>query len=84
MMAEKYGVLVDETVLEQIIHIIQSHHGQYGEIKPQTVEAWTVHFADNMSAMLHEVNDDISKIGPGDTGWGENSGGPVFRPGPRI
>ena len=84
MMAEKFGHLIDGTVLEQIIHIIQSHHGQYGEIKPQTIEAWTVHFADNMSAMLHEVNDDISKIGPGDTGWGENSGGPVFRPGPRI
>ena len=80
-MTERYRDLVDESVYEQILHIIQSHHGPYGEIKPQTIEAWTVHFADNMSATIHEVSDDISKIGPGDTGWGENVGGPVFRPG---
>jgi 3'-5' exoribonuclease len=82
-MMEKYRTCVDESVFEQIIHIIQSHHGPYGEIKPQTIEAWTVHFADNMSATLHEVSDDISRIGFGDTGWGEKIGGHVFRPNPR-
>jgi len=83
MMIEEYREMIEEPVMEHILHIIQSHHGHYGEIKPQTIEAWTVHFADNMSAMLHEVSDDISNINPGDTGWGENSGGPVFKPRPR-
>lgn len=82
-MMEKYRDSVDGPVFEQILHIIQSHHGPYGEIKPQTIEAWTVHFADNMSATLHEVSDDISRIGFGDTGWGESVGGPVFKPKPR-
>lgn len=79
MITEKYSDLIDEHLLKEILHIIQSHHGQYGEIKPQTIEAWTVHFADNMSAMLHEVSDDISGIGPGDSSWGEMSGSLVYR-----
>lgn len=82
-MAERYRSSIEEPVFEHILHIIQSHHGPYGEIKPQTIEAWTVHFADNMSATLHEVGDDILRLGLGDTGWGEKSGGPVFRPKPR-
>lgn len=79
-MMEEYRDKVDEGTYRQILHIIQSHHGQYGEIKPQTIEAWTVHFADNTSATLHEVSDDMAGIGPGESGWGERIKGPVFRP----
>ncbi|MBN1431710.1 MAG: HD domain-containing protein [Methanomicrobiaceae archaeon] len=79
-MVERHRDKLENGVFEQILHIIQSHHGQYGEIKPQTIEAWAVHFADNMSATLHEVSEDIERIGFGESGWGDKSGGPVFRP----
>ncbi|BDU49900.1 HD domain-containing protein [Haliovirga abyssi] len=40
---------------DHIIHIVASHHGRWGRIKPQTKEAHIVHEADKYSAMYHRI-----------------------------
>jgi len=70
---------VDEQDLSHLLHIVQTHHGEYGDPKPQTVEAWAVHMADNTSALLHEVAADIEETTPGDSRFGSRCKGPVFR-----
>ena len=37
----------------EIIHIVTSHHGQYGPIRPKTVEALICHLADLMDSRLN-------------------------------
>ena len=70
---------VDGQDLSHLLHIVQTHHGIYGDPKPQTVEAWAVHQADNTSAILHEVAADVEDTGPGEGRFGARSKGPVFR-----
>lgn len=70
---------VDEQDLSHLLHIVQTHHGEYGDPKPQTVEAWAVHMADNTSALLHEVAADIEDTVPGEGRFGPKCKGPVFR-----
>lgn len=70
---------VDEQDLSHLLHIVQTHHGEYGDPKPQTVEAWAVHMADNTSAILHEAASDIEDTIPGEGRFGPNVKGPVFR-----
>ncbi|WAI02057.1 HD domain-containing protein [Methanogenium organophilum] len=65
--------------LSHLLHIVQTHHGEHGDPKPQTVEAWTVHMADNTSALLHEVASDIEDTVPGEGRFGPKVKGPVFR-----
>lgn len=42
-------------IIEHIIHIVASHHGRWGKIKPATKEANIVHEADKYSAMYHRI-----------------------------
>ncbi len=70
---------VDEQDLSHLLHIVQTHHGPYGDPKPQTVEAWAVHQADNTSAILHEVASDVKDTRPGEGRFGTRSKGPVYR-----
>ena len=37
----------------QLIHIVTAHYGNYGPIKPRTVEALVVHLADNVDSQLN-------------------------------
>ncbi|MCW4018503.1 MAG: HDIG domain-containing protein [Candidatus Bathyarchaeota archaeon] len=37
----------------ELIHIVASHYGSYGSIKPRTVEALVVHLADNVDSQLN-------------------------------
>ncbi|MBP2134557.1 3'-5' exoribonuclease [Methanomicrobium sp. W14] len=74
----RYTSFVDDNTYQELLHIIQSHHGEYGEIRPQTPEAWAVHFADNTSAMLHEVSEDLKTAKKGEILWGKRSEGMVF------
>jgi putative nucleotidyltransferase with HDIG domain len=37
----------------EVIHIVTSHHGQYGPIRPKTVEALICHLADLMDSRLN-------------------------------
>jgi len=76
-MAQESGV-VDQD-LSHLLHIVQTHHGIYGDPKPQTVEAWAVHQADNTSAILHEVAADVEDTAPGESRFGSRLKGPVFR-----
>lgn len=62
-----------------LLHILQSHHGEYAEVRPHSAEAWAVHFGDNASATLHEVDEDLRETAPGEVLKGRRSGGLVFR-----
>ncbi|MDO9539764.1 MAG: HD domain-containing protein [Methanocalculus sp.] len=71
---------LDDATYLHLLHIIQSHHGEYGDVMPRTSEAWAVHLADLSSATLREVADDIAPLGPGEGKWkGEKSGKAVYR-----
>lgn len=37
----------------EVVHIVTSHHGQYGPIRPRTVEALVCHLADFMDSRLN-------------------------------
>lgn len=53
---EEYTKLkIKKDVKEDIYHIVASHHGNWGKIKPQTREARIVHEADKYSAMYHRI-----------------------------
>ncbi|KUG20627.1 MAG: HD domain-containing protein [Methanomicrobiaceae archaeon] len=76
----RYRTSIDPAAFCHLLHIVQSHHGPYGEVLPQTPEAWAVHFADNASARIREVSDDIEQLAPGEGTWrGSRSGDPVYR-----
>ncbi|GAB7014743.1 HD domain-containing protein [Methanogenium cariaci] len=70
---------VDGQDLSHLLHIVQTHHGIYSDPKPQTVEAWAVHQADNTSALLHEVASDVEDTHPGEGRFGSRLKGPVYR-----
>ena len=42
MFIDEYKSLISESQLLQLRHIIQSHHGIYGDVVPLTAEAWLV------------------------------------------
>jgi 3'-5' exoribonuclease len=65
------GVEVDKQVLDSIMHIIISHHGQYefGSPKlPMTAEAFLVSLLDNIDAKINQVTERIENE-PGETNW---------------
>lgn len=62
-----------------LLHILQSHHGEHGEVRPHTPEAWAVHFGDNASATIHETAEDLREASSGEVVKGRRLGGPVFR-----
>jgi 3'-5' exoribonuclease len=65
----KFRKYTDKDTFYHLLHIIQSHHGPYGDVLPQSTEAWTVHHADNISAMLNEVSSTLKDIKEGEFGW---------------
>lgn len=75
MYLSRYRTFTDEETFRELLHIVQSHHGEHGETLPQTPEAWAVHFADNISAKLHEVDEDLKSVKPGESvrGWRSDS-----------
>lgn len=75
----RYRAFVDEGTYLELLHIIQSHHGEHGETRPQTPEAWIVHFADNISATLHEISEDLKPAERGELLWGKRMDGFVFK-----
>ena len=46
---------IKEETLDLILHIVASHHGRWGKIKPETKEARFVYEADKYSAMYHRI-----------------------------
>ncbi|PKL49671.1 MAG: CMP-binding protein [Planctomycetes bacterium HGW-Planctomycetes-1] len=68
---EKAGQEVDKEILENLEHIILSHHGQYefGSPKlPMTAEAFLISFLDNIDAKINQVTDKIDSE-PGESNW---------------
>lgn len=58
---DQYKYLLNENQILQLRHIVQSHHGSYGDVIPLTVEAWIVHQADSASAFLRSIVDDLEE-----------------------
>lgn len=57
---------MDELKLQLLRHIILSHHGkkEFGStVTPKTMEAWIVHFADNMDATAECIRQESRKAG---------------------
>lgn len=75
----RHSAGVDPSRFAHILHIVMSHHGPYGEVKPRTPEAWTVHFADNASAFLRAACDDVEDLAPGEGKQGARCREPVYR-----
>ena len=65
MFIEEYKSLISESQLLQLRHIIQSHHGIYGDVVPLTAEAWLVNQADGASSMLRRIVDDLAETPKG-------------------
>jgi 3'-5' exoribonuclease len=65
------GMPVDQEILDNLIHIIVSHHGQYdyGSPKlPAIPEAFMVNYIDNLDAKMNQTAALIEND-PGDTNW---------------
>ena len=76
----RHSAGVDSSRFDHVLHILMAHHGPHGEIQPRTPEAWAVHFADNASASLRSVCDDVADLAPGEGRYqGALTGEPVYR-----
>ncbi len=65
------GIAFDQDVLDSLLHIMISHHGQYefGSPKlPATAEAFMVNYIDDLDAKMNQVTNLIDND-PGDTDW---------------
>lgn len=63
---EATGLKIKADIVKNICHIVISHHGRWGKVRPSTREASIVHKADVYSAKYHRINpigaDDILKL----------------------
>ena len=73
MYIEEYTSLLTDSQILQIRHIIQSHHGIYGDVVPLTAEAWLVNEADGASSRLRSIVDDLEAIPAGQKKKGVHS-----------
>ena len=58
--------------LNQLMHIILSHHGQYefgSPVLPATAEAVMIHYLDNIDAKLNGLQQALESALPGDGNW---------------
>jgi 23S rRNA maturation-related 3'-5' exoribonuclease YhaM len=53
---EATNLKLQDEIKKNIAHIVISHHGKWGKIKPSTKEANIVHKADVYSAKYHRIN----------------------------
>ena len=70
--AQVLGVEFPQKTLDQLIHIILSHHGQYefgSPVLPATAEALAVHYLDNLDAKLNALHGALAGLGPEDGNW---------------
>ncbi|HJJ43844.1 MAG TPA: HD domain-containing protein [Methanocorpusculum sp.] len=65
MYIDEYKHILSDAQLLQLRHIIQSHHGSYGDVIPLTIEAWLVHKADSDSSLLRSIIDDLAETPTG-------------------
>lgn len=65
MYVDEYKYLLTDSQLLHLRHIIQSHHGVYGDVEPLTAEAWLVNEADGASSRLRSIVDDLDETPAG-------------------
>jgi len=56
LIEKQVGYTLIKEVRENIAHIVQSHHGKWGKVQPETEEANIVYLADMESAKYHRIN----------------------------
>lgn len=56
LMEQESGYKLIDTVKQNIAHIVESHHGKWGKVQPETEEANLVYVADMESAKYHRIN----------------------------
>jgi 3'-5' exoribonuclease len=69
--AAQLSTPLEKSVLDSLLHIIVSHHGQYefGSPKlPATAEAFMVNYIDDLDAKMNQITNLIDND-PGDTNW---------------
>ncbi|RKY08983.1 MAG: CMP-binding protein [Planctomycetota bacterium] len=65
------GTPIDQDVLDNLLHIVVSHHGsgEFGSPKtPATAEAFMISYIDNLDAKMNQVTNLIDND-PGNTNW---------------
>ncbi len=53
LIEKESGYKLIDSVKENIAHIVESHHGKWGKVQPETEEANLVYIADMESAKYH-------------------------------
>ena len=56
LIEKESGYKLIDSVKENIAHIVESHHGKWGKVQPETEEANLVYIADMESAKYHRIN----------------------------
>nr|WP_048058002.1 HDIG domain-containing metalloprotein [Methanothermococcus okinawensis] len=64
----------------ELIKIVASHHGEYGAMKPDSIEGWLLHYADNIDASLNDIAIRICQARARDMGIDENEIYKAFTP----
>ena len=70
--AKALGSDFPKQTLDQLMHIILSHHGQYeygSPVLPATAEALVVHYLDNLDAKLNALQQAADSALPNDGNW---------------
>ena len=70
--AKPLGGEFPQDTLNQLMHIILSHHGQYefgSPVLPATAEALTVHYLDNLDAKLNGLQNALDGLVPDSGNW---------------
>ena len=63
---------LEEHLAHHLKHLILSHHGQYDYGSPRlpaTMEAFALHYADNLDAKLNQTRGALSHVSEGESGW---------------
>lgn len=66
-MVMEYAKKIDnfpKNILDEILHMIASHHGELewgSPVLPKTIEAFILHFADNLSSKVEQVRNHIEE-----------------------
>ncbi|WP_292460756.1 HDIG domain-containing metalloprotein [Methanothermococcus sp.] len=64
----------------ELIKIVASHHGEYGAMRPDSIEGWLLHYADNIDASLNDIAIRICQARARDMGIDENEIYSLFTP----
>lgn len=64
----------------EVIKIVASHHGEYGPMKPDSIEGWILHYADTVDAFLNDIAIKVCQARAKDIGVDEREIYDLFTP----